>query len=105
MSLKYQIVYWRDIPAQIKGKVGRKRVSRMLSKKFQVAIDEAAMQGGMSDTDSYLQEWRSTDWATHDGDADEFLDKLAAEFESQYSGARLKGLMVSGGFDTEENGA
>ena len=105
MSLKYQIVYWRDIPAQIKGKVGRKRVSRMLAQRFQVAIDEAAMQGDMIDTDSYLQEWRSTDWATHEGDADEFLDNLVTEIESQYPGARLKALMASGGHETEENEA
>ena len=101
MSFKYQIVYWRDIPAQIKGKAGRKRHSRMLAQRFQVAIDEAAMQGDMVDTDSYLEEWRSSEWQQQDGDPDEFLDNLVAEIESQYPGARLKTLMASGGFDKE----
>lgn len=101
MSFRYQVVYWRDIPAQIKGKVGRKRVSRMLAQRFQVAIDEAAMRGGMVDTDAYLEEWRSTPWSEQDGDPDEFLDNLVIEIESEYPGSRLKALMASGGFEPE----
>lgn len=101
MSFKYQIVYWRDIPAQIKGRVGRKRLSRMLAQRFQVAIDEAAMQGDLTDTDEYLEAWHSTEWQEQEGNPDEFLDNLVAEIEAQYPGARLKALMKSGGIDKE----
>lgn len=99
MSFRYQIVYWRDIPAQIKGKAGRQRISRMLAQRFQVAIDEAAMRDGTTDTDAYLDEWRSTDWQEHDGEPEPFLDNLVAEIEGQYPGKRLKALMDSGGYE------
>jgi hypothetical protein len=62
MSTQYQIVYWRDIPAQVKVRQGSRRVSRQLSLRFQEAIDEAAMRGQATDTDDYLAEWRSSEW-------------------------------------------
>jgi len=38
------IVYWRDIPAQVIIKQGRKAAKRELSARFQEAIDMAAMR-------------------------------------------------------------
>ena len=58
------ITYWRDIPSQISVKAGRKEEKRMLSERFQEAIDMAAMRDGASDTDAYLAEWRRADPVT-----------------------------------------
>ena len=52
------IVCWRDIPAQIIVKIGRKAAKRQLADRFQEAIDRAAMRAGLRDTDGYLGEWR-----------------------------------------------
>jgi hypothetical protein len=52
------VTYWRDIPSQISVKIGRKEEKRMLSERFQEAIDMAAMRDGASETDAYLAEWR-----------------------------------------------
>ena len=52
------IVYWRDIPAQVIVKAGRKPAKRELPERFAQAIDAAAMRDGASDTDAYLAEWR-----------------------------------------------
>ena len=38
MAIRYQIVYWRDIPAQIKIKDGRKRKGQPLSDRFTQGI-------------------------------------------------------------------
>ena len=48
MAITYQIVYWRDIPAQIKIKDGRQRKGRPLSDRFGQAIDQAAMLTGLT---------------------------------------------------------
>ena len=99
MSGKYQIIYWRDIPSQIKGKVGRKRVSRALSDRFMQIIDAAAMESGDTDTDQYLAEWKPSDWKEIEGNTDEFLDALVAKIEADYPGKRLSELAKNGGYE------
>ncbi len=96
---KFQIIYWRDIPAQVKGKEGRRRLGRPLSARFPVAIDEAAMQAGLIGSDDYLSEWRSGDWQEHDGDAEAILDKLTAELETAYPPARVRHLIANHGLE------
>jgi hypothetical protein len=56
MISSYQIVSWRDIPAQVKARSGRTRAGRELSERFQVFIDRAAMRAGLFNTDDYLAE-------------------------------------------------
>src|SRR3990170_1386325 len=56
---RVQVVYWRQIPAQVKARQGNERASRPLSERFQQAIDEAAMRAGLSGTDAYLAAWRT----------------------------------------------
>ena len=101
MSGKVQIIYWRDIPSQIKGKVGRKRVSRALSDRFMQIIDAASMQSGDTDTDVYLAQWKPGDWINIEGDTNEFLDALVEKIESEYSGKRLSELAKNGGYEPE----
>ncbi len=55
------IVYWRDIPAQVIIKQGRKTAKRELSLRFTEAIDMCAMRTGAAETDDYLAEWRKAD--------------------------------------------
>ena len=98
---KYQIIYWRDIPSQIKGKVGRQRVGRPLSDRFMQSIDAAAMKSGETDTEDYLAQWKPSEWQDIEGDTDEFLDALAAKIESEYSGKRLSNLVKNGGWEPE----
>lgn len=52
------VIWWRDIPAQVKAKDGRARAARELTPRFQEAIDAAAMRAGLIGTDAYLEEWR-----------------------------------------------
>ncbi len=100
MSGNYQIIYWRDIPSQIKAKIGRKRLSKPLSDRFMQIIDAAAMQSGDTDTDDYLAQWRTSEWQPIEGDADAFLDELVAQIEAEYSGQRLSHLVKMGGWET-----
>ncbi len=55
---KLIITYWRDIPAQVTAKAGRKTAKIQLTDRFQEAIDMAAMRAGKEGTDAYLEDWR-----------------------------------------------
>jgi hypothetical protein len=105
MSTSYQILYWRDIPAQIKLRNGKQRTSRSLSDRFQQAIDSAAMLARTTSTDDYLDEWRSSDWMEREGEADApadaeasaIADAIVAEIEAAYSPDRLQTLVFNKG--------
>lgn len=99
MAITYQIVYWRDIPAQIKIKEGRQRKGRPLSDRFGQAIDQAAMLAGLTGSDAYLAEWRTPGWQESDEEAEALAERLAAELEIAYPSERLRALVKNGGFE------
>jgi hypothetical protein len=102
MTINYQIIYWRDIPAQIKLKAGRQRVGRPLSNRFPVAIDEAAMRAGLTGSDDYLAQWRNGDWQERDGELEELAAALLAEIEAAYPPERLRTLIQQQGLENSE---
>lgn len=97
MTTSTQIIFWRDIPAQVKARSGRTRLAKPLGDRFQQAIDEAAMRSGMSGTDEYLQEWRTADALDQDGEPEAIIDRLVAQLETEYTPERLKKLASGGG--------
>ena len=95
-----QIVYWRDIPAQVIVKAGRRNVAkRELSLRFTEAIDMCAMRTGAAETDDYLAEWRRADPVDVGDDIEAEADKAATELEAQYDKERLVALVNSGGVE------
>ncbi|MGH2522282.1 MAG: virulence factor [Anaerolineales bacterium] len=97
MTASYQIVYWRDIPAQVKVKAGRNRAARQLSERFQVFIDRAAMRAGMFNADDYLSEWRASEAQAREGEPEAVAEAVAAELEAAYPDARLEALVANNG--------
>jgi hypothetical protein len=100
MTSKYQIIYWRDIPAQIKVRAGAARAARSLSERFQQAIDETAMRQGLIGTDEYLAMWRTSEWLDREGSPEEVAAALADELETFFTPDRLIEMVVSGGNST-----
>jgi hypothetical protein len=102
MKPTYQIVYWRDIPSQVKVRAGRERVSRVLPERFQEAIDEAAMHARVTSEDAYLQEWRATEWQEAgeiaEGDLQALADRLAEDLDAAYPPERLDALKGNMGY-------
>jgi hypothetical protein len=81
---KYQILYWKEIPAQVKVvEEGKRTVSRQLPERFQIEIDRIAMSEGLTGTDEYLNEWRWTPKKERPGTAEEVADALVRELEKQ----------------------
>lgn len=93
-----QIVYWRDIPAQVMVKAGRRnQAKRELSLRFTEAIDMAAMRTGAAETDDYLAEWRRGDPLDVSDDLEAEADMALERIESDYDKDRLVALVKNGG--------
>jgi hypothetical protein len=97
MSVEFRIVSWRDIPAQVKVRVGRTRASRALGESFQRAIDEAAMRAGKSGSDEYLSEWRTSEPQAREREAEAVADEIVSE--AAYPDERLQRLASQRGLE------
>ncbi len=51
----YQVLFWHDIPVQVRAKGVDGRASVALPDRFQEAIDQAAMAAGMIGSDDYTE--------------------------------------------------
>jgi hypothetical protein len=92
------VIMWRDIPAQINGKVGGERHQVMLAHRFQKAIDRAAMVAGKKTAQEYVGEWRRTNHPLT-GDLVECVDATAATIDREFTNERLHTLVANGGWD------
>ncbi|MEJ1995330.1 MAG: virulence factor [Limibacillus sp.] len=92
------IVYWRDIPAQVIVKAGRKAAKRQLPERFEQAIDRAAMRANMRDTDSYLSEWRRGEPIDCGDDLEAEAEAWAAKLEQDYDKEAVRKLVEQGGY-------
>ena len=103
--VQVQIVYWRDIPAQIIAKIDRRNViKKILDERFEKSIDMAAMRSGAADTDSYLQDWRRENiddgniTELHKDILEEKLEEMKKNIEKKYDNTFLKKLIDNGGY-------
>lgn len=95
-----QVIYWRDIPAQITASSGGENHKALLSARFQHAIDRAAAVADLTDHESYIREWRKTEDPVGD-DPQAQVDALAADYEDAYPRDRLEALVANGGLTPE----
>ena len=91
------IVYWRDIPAQVIVKAGRRSAKRELPERFVQAIDACAMRTGAQDTDSYLADWRRGAPEPCGEDLEAEADAALTRLENDYGRDRLRQLVDNGG--------
>ena len=91
------VLYWRDIPAQVIAKAGRRSAKRVLAERFEKAIDRAAMRARARSTDDYLAEWRRGDAIACGDDLEAEADAWAQRLETEYDEPRLAALVKNGG--------
>ena len=91
------ILSWRDIPAQVVVKAGRRSAKRELSKRFIEAIDRVAMHEGATGTDAYLEQWRRSDPIPCGDDLEAEASAAIEKLERDYDQEALKTLVASGG--------
>jgi len=95
------VVYWRDIPAQILVKKGRKSARRELPAMFMEAIDACAMRVGAKDSDAYMAEWRRADPVEVSDDLEAEAETALSDLIAAYPKERLKTLLASGGTEND----
>ena len=79
----YQILYWQEIPSQVKAVDDQDEVSLPLSAKFLERIDELAAERGLEGSDEYLAQWQWGDEQECKGSAQEVAEKIVAQLETQ----------------------
>jgi hypothetical protein len=89
-------IYWRDIPAQVIGREGRKKARKELAPCFANAIDRAAMRAGRGSSDAYLADWRREPEEVS-GNLEELVDRKVALLESAFDDDFLESVIKAGG--------
>ena len=78
----YKILYWQEIPSQIKAEDELDDVTLPLDPRFMERIDRLAAQRGLQSTDDYLAQWRWSDEQEREGTAEEVARAIKLELEA-----------------------
>lgn len=76
-------------------------MQRILPRRFQRAIDNAAMVAGMSSASQYIGEWRRSSRSVDGDDPEGAALRVAAELEAAFPRERLETFVATGGWDPE----
>jgi hypothetical protein len=86
---RYQVMFWKHIPSQVKAWDEGGEEKRMLPDRFMAAIDAYAMREGSTEMDAYLDGWKWGDVAERDGAAAAVAETVVAELDRDYPRSRL----------------
>jgi hypothetical protein len=81
---KYRILYWHDIPCQVRAEDENGRVNRQLPPRFQQAIDEAAMAAKRVGGDDYTDGFRWSEAQEQEGSAEAVAGAIAGRLDAEY---------------------
>jgi len=90
------VIWWRDIPAQVLARDGRRSSKVVLHPRFQVAIDKAASRAGKRAYGEYIEEWHKIARGCGD-DLEAEVNAEVERLEGEYDKHRLAELIQSGG--------
>lgn len=79
----YKILYWQEIPSQIKAEDAREDITVVLPQKFMERIDQLAEERKLNSADDYLAQWRWSEEEDRPGSAQEVADAVKAELEAK----------------------
>jgi hypothetical protein len=79
----YRILYWQEVPSQIKAEDEVDEVTLPLPPRFMERIDQLAGQRGLQQSDDYLAQWRWSEDEEREGSAQEVAEAVLAELECQ----------------------
>ena len=78
----YKILYWQEIPSQIKAEDDLDNVTLPLDSRFMERIDRLAAQRGLQSTDDYLAQFQWSDEQERDGTAEDVARAIKLELEA-----------------------
>jgi hypothetical protein len=97
---EYQVTSWRELPSLVVARVGAdpadagSTVKSPLPRRFQEAIDEAAMRLGETSSQAYLEGWVRSEWTSADGTPTEVADRVVADLDAQWPPDRLAAFLT-----------
>jgi hypothetical protein len=94
------VIRWRDIPMQVVAREGKTSARRLLSDRFQEAVDASAMVAGLIDADDYTAEMGSDPRPCGDdleAEADAEATRLEAEWTDEVLRATIRAAGKRGG--------
>lgn len=81
----YQILYWQEIPSQIKVMEGIDELIVELDPRFMVQIDRVAAERGCEEEDAYLAGWHWGEPLEKEGTLAEVVALVKQEIETEFT--------------------
>jgi hypothetical protein len=79
----YKVLYWQEIPTQIKAEDDDEDVTVMLDGKFMLQVDILAAKRGLQASDDYLAQWKWSEEEEREGSAREVAEQVKVELEAK----------------------
>ncbi len=99
---KVKVMYWKEIPVQIKAEDEWGEVSIMLDDRFQQGVDSVSMLDGGTSSEDYMMGWQWGPPVNVLGDARDSAQEMAERFNERFPRdfvARIRDLHLSGDRD------
>ena len=78
----YTILYWQEIPSQVKAQDDLDEVTLPFDSRFMDRIDRLAVQRGLQGSDDYLAQWRWSEPQEREGTAEHVAHAVKREIEA-----------------------
>ena len=79
----YRILYWQEIPTQIRAEDDADEVTVPLDARFLERIDLMAARRGLQEQDAYLAQWKWSEEEERAGTAKEVAEAVKEELEAE----------------------
>ena len=83
MITTYKILYWQEVPSQIKAEDERDEVTLSLPARFMERIDQLAAKRGLQGADDYLAQWQWSEEQQRAGAAQGVAEAVKAELDAE----------------------
>lgn len=80
----YQILYWQDIPSQVKAWDEFDEAKIELTPRFMAQIDQSAQDQDLTNTEDYLDQWKWSEEKQRPGTPEEVAQAVKQELEAGF---------------------
>ena len=78
----YKILYWQEIPSQIRAEDELDELTVPMPDRFQERIDLMAARRGLQESDAYLAQWKWSEEERREGSAEEVAEAVRVDLEA-----------------------